>query len=347
MFAVFGRAFDFALSSSLNLAVAQYVDDFPQVEPKALANSAAHAMDSFFEIVGWRLKDLPPEKKGFHRRFEALGVQFDFSKADKGIIEVRQKEGRLQALEDERLKIMSRGVARGPELDSLRSRISYCRCQTFGGMGAHLLRNLSDLAKEVLVRAEGPLENVLREAVELLKVARPRTIRGGTRKLPPVILCTDGSQEEKTGIGATLWDPHTGKKECFGAIVKEHVVKFWRGDQGERTIHQAELFPTRLAFEHWHRDLHGREVLEFIDNDAARAALVNGLSGNALSARIVHETWLEAARAGSSPWFARVSSPANSVDGPSRGDFSWCRGYGYRVVPLQEVAGFQDGLQEW
>ena len=85
----------------------------------------------------------------------------------------------------------------------------------------------------------------------------------------------------------------------------------------------------------------------FIDNEAARAALVNGSSRNAQSARIVHETWKEAARSGSSPWFARVPSAANPADGPSRGDFAWCNANGYKVVALQDIADFAGALQDW
>ena len=100
-----------------------------------------------------------------------------------------------------------------------------------------------------------------------------------------------------------------------------------------------------LALETWRSRVMDRDVLVFIDNDAARAALVNGASTNAQSAQLVHAAWLAAARAGCSPWFARVATAANPADGPSRGSFAWCHEHGFIRENLAE--GCTAKLVDW
>ena len=95
-----------------------------------------------------------------------------------------------------------------------------------------------------------------------------------------------------------------------------------------RVIHQAELLPVAIAFGVRGTMLADRRVLVFVDNDAARAALIKGSSGSMPSARLVHQAWVAAARHGMSPWFERVPSPSNVADAPSRLDLSGLEGLG-------------------
>ena len=64
-----------------------------------------------------------------------------------------------------------------------------------------------------------------------------------------------------------------------------------------------------------------RDILVFIDNDPAREALIRGSSISADSASYVRGCRLLCAAGGLAPWYARVASPSNLADLPSRGDF--------------------------
>ena len=66
-------------------------------------------------------------------------------------------------------------------------------------------------------------------------------------------------------------------------------------------------------------DRRDRAVLHFVDNDAARFALIKGSSPTTDSAWLTSQFWEEEASVGAFSWFERVPSPSNPADGPSRG----------------------------
>ena len=70
-----------------------------------------------------------------------------------------------------------------------------------------------------------------------------------------------------------------------------------------------------------------RIVIHFVDNDAARFALIKGSPPTPDSAWMTGAFWAEEARAESFTWFERVPSPSSLADKPSRGlrpsDLHW------------------------
>ena len=57
----------------------------------------------------------------------------------------------------------------------------------------------------------------------------------------------------------------------------------------------------------------------FLDNEAARHALVKGYSPLVRGAELVSEAWLAFAACSAAVWFARVPTRSNPADAPSRG----------------------------
>ena len=78
--------------------------------------------------------------------------------------------------------------------------------------------------------------------------------------------------------------------------------------------------------------------LHFIDNSAAESSLISGSSALHAADHIVGLTWEKAGSRRLWPFFDRVSSSANPVDGLSRGDSSgpW-RGIKEIDFPLAEL----------
>ena len=62
--------------------------------------------------------------------------------------------------------------------------------------------------------------------------------------------------------------------------------------------------------------------IHFIDNNGALGSLVNGSSSVLSQEIITGATWKLIAELGSLPWFDRVDSSSNPVDGLSRKNFS-------------------------
>ena len=78
--------------------------------------------------------------------------------------------------------------------------------------------------------------------------------------------------------------------------------------------------------------------LHFIDNAAAEASLISGSSGLQAADHIVGFTWEKAGSRRLWPFFDRVASKSNPVDGLSRGDSSgpW-RGVTKVKFPIAEL----------
>ena len=86
-------------------------------------------------------------------------------------------------------------------------------------------------------------------------------------------------------------------------------------------ICQAELAAFPIAMNTWSDYLQDTDVIAFVDNEPAKDALIHGLSSSAVSASLVQSSRAIAAPCAMAPWFARVASPANIADAPSRADF--------------------------
>ena len=103
-------------------------------------------------------------------------------------------------------------------------------------------------------------------------------------------------------------------------------------------IYQRELLPCVLARRVWRKRVQGRRIIHFIDNNAARDALIKGYTSETAAAELVGEFWLEEARNASLSWFCRVPSASNPSDGPSRGDFSEVEALGSIRVAVSDCS---------
>ena len=124
-----------------------------------------------------------------------------------------------------------------------------------------------------------------------------------------------------TFIGGVKFDPESlDLPEVFSAKVSTQVMALWEKGGSKHPVFQAELLPVLVAVCTWTQVLGNRDVIAFLDNDAARHALVRGYSPIPSAAELVGETWLSIARCGARIWFARVPSGSNPADAPSRGE---------------------------
>ena len=91
------------------------------------------------------------------------------------------------------------------------------------------------------------------------------------------------------------------------------------GGTKKQIVGQSELLPCVAARIVWEKRTRNRPTIHFVDNDAARFAMIKGSSPTPDSAWLTGRFWEEEARSGSFTWFERVASPSNPSDGPSRG----------------------------
>ena len=85
-------------------------------------------------------------------------------------------------------------------------------------------------------------------------------------------------------------------------------------------ICEVELAAVGIALSTWRQFLTGALLLVFIDNNSALAAMVRGTSEVVGMRRRASEVWRVVAAEQLFPWFERVATDDNVIDGISRGE---------------------------
>ena len=132
-------------------------------------------------------------------------------------------------------------------------------------------------------------------AISTLASAQPRRITAWKNEWP-VLIFTDGACEGEGSVvthGAVLCDQTTASFFYFGDHVPGCYVQRWQADGKRQVIYQAELFPVWIAKRTWRSIIVNRQVLWFLDNEAARAALIRSYSPLLDSMQLVRDCAFE------------------------------------------------------
>ena len=142
---------------------------------------------------------------------------------------------------------------------------------------------------------------------------------------PPLLLYTDASDLPEQGskratLGAVLIDQTRSLELHYTYwVVPETTLQMWASRQ--TYMGQLEILAGPLALATWPSILADRQVIHFVDNNAAASGLVKGYSPTQDSSPLVGEYWLRASSARADIYIERVESKSNLSDGPSRLNF--------------------------
>ena len=98
--------------------------------------------------------------------------------------------------------------------------------------------------------------------------------------------------------------------------------RFKRGPEDFQDIIEVEAVAPLLILHNWPELLRGALWIHFIDNNSALGSLVKGSASVTQQDLVVGHTWARVAQLKVLPWFDRVDTHSNPVDGLSRKDFS-------------------------
>ena len=309
------RALVACLLNLFAFPVTHYVDNFPVITYDGLAPAAQAFLDDFFDLLGWVTKEQVP----FEKSFVCLGVVFRFGQC----LGVTNKPERLADLAAELAILNRHRQLPAPLAARIRGRLGFARAQVFGRLGGPALRALSRVetgsATHTDVRAA---LSALSQLVTDMQVMRPRRVpaRFGT----PILLFTDGACEPGPAgrpvvtIGAVLFQPGVRDPLVFGELVPDLLVDAWAGGTKTQVIGQAELAPVIVAKHLWQALLVDSALISFVDNEAAKFALISGTSPTPASEGLVHASAAMDAKLGIHQWVGRVPSESNPADDPSR-----------------------------
>ena len=243
----------------------------------------------------------------------------DFPEA--GFVTVANTEKRRKRIIEDISHLRELPTIPAASIHSLVGVCTFAEAQTSGRVGASVLRDVRNAARLGGPDGRRKLVASLTALSDYTAAVAPRRIRI-SKSLPPAIILTDAASESAgVSIGAVLIDPVSKSYQFFGKKLQHQLAARWRSLGKNQVICQAELLAVPIAIATWLPILNGRDVLVFIDNDPAREALIRGTSVSEDSTNYVRACRLLCANAGLAPWYARVASPSNLSDLPSRGDF--------------------------
>lgn len=310
------RALWHLATALLNIPGCCYFDDYPHYEIDKLCHSSQQAYETLLRLLGWKFaegeKNLP-----FATSYNILGATIDLSSHNRGIVQVSNKPGRLEHIAE--LAASLKESMSQPDLSVLRGHIVFASGFCLGralrpAMGAIdvAFRIASNLRAENVAMACDDL-------IHLVSQAGPRSVEcapGG----PPMLVFTDSAFEKGAAtVGALVLDPELGKAIVYDGDVPKPIIAKWQSSGAKQIISQSELATVVLARVETKALLKNRRVIFFVDNEAARFALIKGVSGKSsmqVLTSIFHETDLVCP---CFHWIERVPSPSNPSDLPTRG----------------------------
>ena len=127
-------------------------------------------------------------------------------------------------------------------------------------------------------------------------------------------------------VGAVLYSPGDSAIQYFGFAVPTWLAERWARRGQTQIIAQVELFAIVCARWVWRHEMGDSPVLLFTDNAAALEAVIKCASATESMLDVLRVLARIEAEHPARLWYSRVPSPSNPSDGPSRLDFSWCRG---------------------
>ncbi len=293
-----------------------YFDDYPHYEVDALCHSSQQAYETLLKILGWKFaegeKNLP-----FASAYNILGASIDLTDHRFGKVKVSNKPGRLEHISTlvqnlkESISVSDLAVLRGHIVFAS----GFCLGRALRpAMGAVDLafRLTSDNRKENITAACNHL-------LDILSKSCPRTVDCNAGS-PPIIVFTDSAFEGNIAtVGALVVDPELQKSLVYDGTIPQQLVSKWQSKGLKQIISQAELATVVLIRDETRTILRDRRVIFFIDNEAARFALIKGVSGRSSMQTLTtafHDIDM------TSPcfhWIERVPSQSNPADWPTRG----------------------------
>ena len=198
------RALNHLCHEAAGCAVTNFFDDFVCIAPACVIDKMYERCKRIINLMGWKLKEKSIIKPDYE--FVALGVRIRFCD-DARTIKVLNKKDRIDKLRTQIEEIQTTKMLPTSTVQRLRGKMVFSNSQVNGRVGA-VAPNL--LGKHHGGRIRKDLDMALGWWIEAVgDRAKPRTITVRDTR-PPILIFTDRAHEEEvTGYGGLMIDPHT------------------------------------------------------------------------------------------------------------------------------------------
>ena len=318
-----------------------YFDDFVLLALSGDRSSCSHAFDEVMNLLGWKLSE--DKSTDWSASFEALGVLFEIDQTGSGVLKVRNTEKRREELTSLIQGFLASGVMTQKEALQLRGRLQFAQAQFFGRLGRRCLNEITRHAYSGRLKLSTSAKERLEEFGKFLSSAQPRLV--GQVSCRTFMILTDAAFEKETrtgGLGGVLLTG-SGSALSYFMPISDQQADALTAQEEQTIIYELEMFGVLVglkllvekttAFAEAYSQAGataGTGVTCYIDNDAARHAFISGTAKKGVAGILIDEVnFLEYVH-GVLPWYARVASPANLADEPSRMKLDLVRKLGFK-----------------
>ena len=269
------QALWFIVSKVLHCVTSHYFDDFPTLERVEGCKVLTLAFSAVLDLLGWDHAKEGDKAISFASTFDLLGVTFDLNLLPKMTFTISNKATRIEKLckmLDDVAKERSLSAAKASELQGL---LNFAVSFYMGRGLKHLVSAFLPFVEGQHRQTPGELVNLCTYAKLMLQSQKPRAHSLSDAR-SPVLIFTDGAYENGVATaGAVVIDGPS--RMAFVVKVPDVLIELWTKVAGEQIISQVELWA--LVAVRWclRKQLHGRRVIEWIDNEAARVCAIKSL----------------------------------------------------------------------
>ena len=309
-------------------ATGSYVDDFSTMDFLAARGSGQKFANVVIRVMGG---ELGPEKHKPSRSQQVMlgvNVRMD-AMQESGTIHFEPREETVHKITEAAKDLLHKGTCTPAEAAKLRGTASWAAGNTFGRVARLGMRALKSrqYQKENTVELDEQLRMGLRFLVETLPALGPRSTRivGPTPR--PTVIYSDASWPENMTaeeavsagepprLGWVIFTPGEKPKGFSMELGKEFTsILFPRKTQ----ILAAEAVAVLTALVLTPELLEGKELVWFVDNEAALSSLIRGTSRAEDVGHIAACAQLAMMERSCAAWFEWIDSASNPSDGLSR-----------------------------
>ena len=324
-----------ALAVFFAVAVSHCVDDMIGVDPDDVVMSGWRAWRRLAKRCGWEVSDAKSPLPS--QRFMVIGVTLCLTNlpVENAFLSVSEK--RLVMLDMLLARIVAKGMLSSGEAASLCGKLGFALCAVFGRVGRAKLRPIIKRCGERHRKLHTQLMACLLWWRLFLSTYRHREIPTSLTGRPLVVTYSDG-EGDAAGVGICIFCAKAPRPLAAFAKMPECIRQLWARRAGEGEYHDIfliEAIGPLLVLCTYPNLLRGAAWIHFIDNTAAQHSLLKGCSSITSGDHVVGLTWERASALDCWPYFDRVHTKSNPIDGVSRQDFQgpWAA-VTQAVVPL-------------
>ena len=305
------------------IVAAAYYDDFVTVSSVSDQASAREALQTCLSAVGGRFG--PEKEVTWATQRVALGVHVRLDQAvSQGVVTFEPKQDTLRALQENVAARRYEGKCTPAQAAKLRGHASWAATHTFnmaGRLGIAPLKRRQ--YHEVTTAITEYLEEGFHFITEILPQIPSRKFSLLAPRLPPVLVYSDASwpsafDEHSTAVPRLGWviavpgEPIRG----WSMVLPDKAMATWT--KRKTQIFAAEAIVPLIAA-HLHGDLlRGRDVVWFVDNEAAVSSLIRGSARPEDVGKLAGAVHVTLINLGCRAWFEWIDSESNIADGLSR-----------------------------